>query len=79
MTRNISFGPWRNSPSWALVTETKGEFARAKEMYFGGDLESSIPLTGQVAGRIDAVKPVAQVIAETVAEFEETVAEMSRR
>ena len=56
-----------------------GEFARAKEMYFGGDLESSIPLTGQVAGRIDAVKPVAQVIAETVAEFEETVAEMGRR
>ena len=56
-----------------------GEFARAKEMYFGGDLESSIPLTGQVAGRIDSVKPVAQVIAETVAEFEETVAEMGRR
>ena len=56
-----------------------GEFARAKEMYFGGDLEASIPLTGQVAGRIDAVKPVAQVIAETVAEFEETVAEMGRR
>lgn len=56
-----------------------GEFARAKEMYFGGDLEASIPLTGQVAGRIDQVKPVAQVIAETVAEFEETVAEMGRR
>ena len=56
-----------------------GEFARAKEMYFGGDLESSIPLTGQVAGRIDAVKPVAQVIAETVAEFEETVKTMGRR
>lgn len=56
-----------------------GEFARAKEMYFGGDLESSIPLTGQVAGRIDSIKPVAQVIAETVAEFEETVAEMGRR
>lgn len=55
------------------------EFAHAKEMYFGGDLEKSIPLTGQVAGRIDAVKPVAQVIAETVAEFEATVAEMAKR
>lgn len=55
------------------------EFARAKEMYFGGDLEKSIPLTGQVAGRIDAVKPVAQVIAETVAEFEDTVKAMGRR
>lgn len=56
-----------------------GEFTHAKEMYFGGDLEKSIPLTGQVAGRIDAVKPVAQVIAETVAEFEATVAEMGKR
>ena len=56
-----------------------GELARAKAMYFGGDLESSLPLTGQVAGRIDAVKPVAQVIAETVAEFEETVKTMGRR
>lgn len=56
-----------------------GEFSKAKEMYFGGDLEKSIPLTGQVAGRIEAVKPVAQIIAETVAEFEATVAEMGRR
>lgn len=55
------------------------EFVHAKEMYFGGDLEKSIPLTGQVAGRIEAVKPVAQVISETVAEFEETVAEMAKR
>ena len=55
------------------------EFAHAKEMYFGGDLEKSIPLTGQVAGRIDAVKPVAQVIAETVAEFEATVKTMGQR
>ena len=50
------------------------EFARAKELYFGGDLECSIALTGQVAGRIDAVKPVAQIIAETVSEFEDTIA-----
>ena len=56
-----------------------GEFARAKEMYFGGDLEASIPLTGQVAGRIDKVKPVAEVIAETVAEFEAVMSEMGRR
>ena len=55
------------------------EFAHAKEMYFGGDLEKSIALTGQVAGRIDAVKPVAQVIAETVAEFEATVKTMGQR
>src|SRR5271165_3999139 len=51
-----------------------GEFGRAKDLYFGGDMESSIALTGQVAGRIDTVKPVAQIIAEAVAEFEATIA-----
>ena len=46
------------------------EFAHVRDMYFGGDLESSIALTGQVAGRIDEIKSVADIIAETVAEFE---------
>ena len=55
------------------------EFRTALDLYFGGDMEASIALSGQVAGRIDQVKPVAQVIAETVAEFESTVAEMARR
>jgi len=56
-----------------------GEFRNAKALYFGGDMEASIALSGQVAGRIDSVKPVAEVIAETVAEFEATMTEMGRR
>lgn len=56
-----------------------GEFGNALALYFGGDMEASIALSGQVAGRIDTVKPVAQIIAETVAEFEETIATMSKR
>lgn len=56
-----------------------GEFRNALALYFGGDMEASIALTGQVAGRIDSVKPVAQVIAETVAEFEATVATLAGR
>jgi enoyl-[acyl-carrier protein] reductase II len=56
-----------------------GEFRNALALYFGGDMEASIALSGQVAGRIDSVKPVAQVIAETVAEFEATMTEMGRR
>src|SRR5215472_17521471 len=56
-----------------------GEFRNALALYFGGDMEASIALSGQVAGRIDEVKPVAQVIAETVAEFEATIAAMSNR
>lgn len=49
------------------------EFGRAKDLYFGGDMESSIALSGQVAGRIDSVKPVAAIIDETVAEFASTM------
>jgi enoyl-[acyl-carrier protein] reductase II len=55
-----------------------GEFARTQEVYFGGDLEAGIALTGQVAGRIHEVKPVRQIFEETMAEFEETLARMTR-
>ena len=45
------------------------EFGTALELYFGGDMEASIALCGQVCGRIDAVRPVAEIIAEVRAEF----------
>ena len=50
-----------------------------KEVYFGGNLEAGVALTGQVAGRIDAVKPVAQVIRETVEEFHATIEGLAKR
>ena len=53
-----------------------GQMSRALDLYFGGDMEAAIALSGQVAGRIDSVKPVAQIIAETVAEFEDVVRAM---
>ena len=55
------------------------EFGTALDLYFGGDMEASIALSGQVAGRIDAVKPVKQIIGETVAEFHETLAALGRK
>jgi len=55
------------------------EFGHAKDLYFGGDMEASIALSGQVAGRIDTVKPVAQVIRETIAEFHATIAGMAKK
>ena len=55
------------------------EFGNALDLYFGGDMEASIALSGQVAGRIDEIKPVALVIAETVAEFEAGLAALDRR
>ncbi|MDX2169810.1 MAG: nitronate monooxygenase [Deltaproteobacteria bacterium] len=51
-------------------------FARAMDLYFGGDMEASIALAGQVVGRIDAVKPVAQIIDETVAGYRAVVAKL---
>ncbi len=50
-----------------------------KEVYFEGRLEAGIALTGQVAGRIDAVRPVAEIIADTVAEFEEAADRLARQ
>ena len=40
-----------------------------QKVYFGGELEAGIALTGQVAGRIEAVRPVADIIADAVREF----------
>ena len=53
------------------------EFGNAKDLYFGGDMEASIALSGQVCGRIDAIKPVAQIIRETVDDFFKTVQSLS--
>jgi len=55
------------------------EFRNSQALYFGGDMEASIALSGQVAGRIDSVKPVAQIISEIVAEFEEVMAQMAAK
>ncbi|MDX2236970.1 MAG: nitronate monooxygenase [Hyphomonadaceae bacterium] len=55
------------------------EFAHALDLYFGGDMEASIALTGQVAGRIDSVKPVAEIIAEIVKEFQDVVRAQAAR
>ena len=39
-------------------------------LYRDGDINASLPQLGQVAGRIDVVETVAEVIARTVAEFD---------
>jgi enoyl-[acyl-carrier protein] reductase II len=50
-----------------------GEFGNALALYFGGDMEASIALSGQVCGRIDEVKPVKQILEETMAEFDAVI------
>ena len=55
------------------------EFGRARDLYFGGDMEASLALCGQVAGRIDAVRPVAEILAEVMEEFHHTLALLADR
>ena len=45
------------------------EFGSHLDLYFGGDMEAAIALSGQVAGRIDSVRPVADIINETINDF----------
>jgi enoyl-[acyl-carrier protein] reductase II len=40
------------------------------DLYFGGNMQASFAFSGQVAGRIDAVRPVADILRETVADCE---------
>jgi enoyl-[acyl-carrier protein] reductase II len=43
---------------------------RVLDLYFNGNLDASFAFGGQVAGRIEEVKPVAQILRETMDEFE---------
>jgi enoyl-[acyl-carrier protein] reductase II len=55
------------------------EFGAAKDLYFGGNMEAAIPLTGQVAGRIDSIRPVAEIIAEIHEEFRNVLRNLARQ
>jgi enoyl-[acyl-carrier protein] reductase II len=49
------------------------------DLYFAGNLEASFAFSGQVAGRIDEVKPVAQILREMVAEFDAVMGQVADR
>lgn len=53
-------------------------FGRVADLYFGGDMEASIALTGQVAGRIHSVAPVAEIVDDIVTGFYDTLALLDR-
>lgn len=50
--------------AWAAEPPTEKLMDRVQQLYFDGDLDASLANTGQVAGRIDSVRPVAEVIDE---------------
>jgi enoyl-[acyl-carrier protein] reductase II len=49
------------------------------DLYFGGNMEASFAFSGQVAGRIDAVRPVADILRDTIAECEAVLREVGAR
>jgi len=61
------------------ATNAMTQFGTARDLYFGGDMEAAIALTGQVAGRIDAVRPVAEIIHEIRDEFFGVLGSLSRQ
>jgi enoyl-[acyl-carrier protein] reductase II len=64
--------------------EPQGKFnvmenmAGIPQLYFGGDMEAAIPLSGQVCGRIEAVISARQVIDETISGFQEVMSGLAR-
>ncbi len=49
------------------------------QLYFGGDMEAAIPLSGEVCGRIDAVISARQIIDGTMAGFHEVIGSLARK
>ena len=67
-TSGLEFDTTRN----AMV-----EMLNHHDLYFGGDMEAALALCGQVAGRIDAVRPVAEIIDECARECLEVIAKLA--
>jgi enoyl-[acyl-carrier protein] reductase II len=51
---------------------------KVMKLYFEGDLDAAFAFGGQVAGRIEQVRPVREIIHGTIAEFYETITALQR-
>lgn len=63
----------------ALDRNIMMEFGSPKDLYYGGDMEAAIPLTGQVCGRIDSVAPVADIISSIRDDFFACIGNMAQQ
>jgi enoyl-[acyl-carrier protein] reductase II len=53
------------------------DFGDPQALYFGGDMEAAIPLTGQVCGRINEIESVQSILAKVEAEYESALQRVS--
>jgi enoyl-[acyl-carrier protein] reductase II len=56
-----------------------GSLDGIKRLYFEGDLDAAFAFGGQVAGRIDEVRPVSEIIDDMVVELREVLADLADR
>ena len=56
-----------------------GKFGDPQALYFGGDMNAAIALSGQVQGRIDEILPVAEIFSHCMDEFHETLSQLADR
>jgi enoyl-[acyl-carrier protein] reductase II len=88
-TGTVFLNRWHKPGFRVLATARSEEQERKEEqvvlgsldgllrLYFEGDLDAAFAFGGQVAGRIDEVKPVAQIIDETVEEFRSVISRIT--
>ena len=69
----------RRRSSGTPSSDAMALLGNAMALYFGGDMEASLALTGQVAGRIDDIAPVAEIIQRCVAELADTLRGLGER
>jgi enoyl-[acyl-carrier protein] reductase II len=68
-----------NALEFDTETNAMTLFGNAMDLYFGGDMEAAVALSGQVAGRIDEIKPVAQIIEECARDCLATIGDLADR
>jgi enoyl-[acyl-carrier protein] reductase II len=55
------------------------QFATAKDLYFGGDMEASLALCGQVAGCLSELKSAGDIVHEAIEEFRKHLTQVAVR
>ena len=72
----------RTERATALEFDTERDafahFGDHEAVYFRGELEEGLALSGEVAGRIESIRPVAEVIAETARDCLATIERLGR-
>jgi enoyl-[acyl-carrier protein] reductase II len=71
--------PWTEALEFDHERNAMGAFGTVSDVYFGGALDAGIALGGQVAGRIEASRPVADIIRSCAEGCETVLAELHAR